>query len=68
MATFQELSEAIQKGQAPKAKELTQALLGEKKPRGDPEQGPPGRNGEDRGASSRPTRSTSPRCSSPPAP
>ena len=35
MATFQELSEAIQKGQAPKAKELTQALLGEKKPPGD---------------------------------
>ncbi len=35
MATFQELSEAIQKGQAPKAKEITQALLGEKKPPGD---------------------------------
>ena len=35
MATFQELSEAIQKGQAPKAKEVTQALLGEKKPPGD---------------------------------
>jgi 5-methyltetrahydrofolate--homocysteine methyltransferase len=35
VATFQELSEAIQKGQAPKAKELTQALLGEKKPPGD---------------------------------
>ena len=35
MATFQELSEAIQKGQAPKAKELTQALLGEKKPPGE---------------------------------
>ena len=35
MATFQELSEAIQKGQAPKARELTQALLGEKKPPGD---------------------------------
>ena len=35
MATFQELSEAIQKGQAPKAKELTQALLGEKKPAGE---------------------------------
>jgi len=35
VATFQELSEAIQKGQAPKAKELTQALLGEKKPPGE---------------------------------
>ncbi len=35
MATFQELSEAIQKGQAPKARELTQALLGEKKPAGE---------------------------------
>jgi 5-methyltetrahydrofolate--homocysteine methyltransferase len=35
VATFQELSEAIQKGQAPKAKELTQALLGEKKPAGE---------------------------------
>jgi 5-methyltetrahydrofolate--homocysteine methyltransferase len=35
MATFQELSEAIQKGQAPKAKELTQTLLGEKKPAGE---------------------------------
>jgi len=35
VATFQELSEAIQKGQAPKAKEITQALLGEKKPPGD---------------------------------
>jgi 5-methyltetrahydrofolate--homocysteine methyltransferase len=30
MATVQELSEAIQKGQAPKAKELTQALLAAK--------------------------------------
>jgi 5-methyltetrahydrofolate--homocysteine methyltransferase len=30
MATLQELSEAIQKGQAPKAKELTQALLAAK--------------------------------------
>jgi 5-methyltetrahydrofolate--homocysteine methyltransferase len=35
VATFQELSEAIQKGQAPKAKEITQSLLGEKKPPGD---------------------------------
>ena len=35
MATFQELSEAIQKGNAPKAKELTTALLAEKKPAGD---------------------------------
>ena len=35
MATYQELSEAIQKGQAPKAKELTQALLAEKKPAGE---------------------------------
>jgi 5-methyltetrahydrofolate--homocysteine methyltransferase len=35
VATYQELSEAIQKGQAPKAKELTQALLGEKKPAGE---------------------------------
>jgi 5-methyltetrahydrofolate--homocysteine methyltransferase len=35
VATFQELSEAIQKGQAPKAKEITQALLGEKKPPGE---------------------------------
>ncbi len=35
MATFQELSEAIQKGQAPKAKELTQALLAEKKAPGE---------------------------------
>ncbi len=35
MATFQELSDAIQKGQAPKSKELTQALLAEKKSPGD---------------------------------
>lgn len=35
MATFQELSEAIQKGQAPKAKEFTQALLNEKKAPGE---------------------------------
>ena len=35
MATFQELSEAIQKGQAPKAKELTQALLAEKQAPGE---------------------------------
>jgi 5-methyltetrahydrofolate--homocysteine methyltransferase len=35
VATFQELSEAIQKGQAPKAKEITQALLAEKKAAGD---------------------------------
>ena len=35
MATFQELSEAIQKGQAPKAKEITQALLAEKKAPGE---------------------------------
>jgi 5-methyltetrahydrofolate--homocysteine methyltransferase len=35
VATFQELSEAIQKGQAPKAKETTQALLAEKKAAGD---------------------------------
>jgi 5-methyltetrahydrofolate--homocysteine methyltransferase len=35
LATFQELSEAIQKGAAPKAKELTTALLAEKKPAGD---------------------------------
>ena len=35
MATFQELSEAIQKGQAPKAREITQSLLGEKKPPGE---------------------------------
>jgi len=35
VATFQELSEAIQKGQAPKAKELTQTLLAEKKAPGE---------------------------------
>ena len=35
MATFQELSEAVQKGNAPKAKELTSALLAEKKGAGD---------------------------------
>ena len=35
MATFQELSEAIQKGNAPKAKELTSALLAEKQGAGD---------------------------------
>ncbi len=35
MASFQELSEAIQKGNAPKAKELTSALLAEKKGAGD---------------------------------
>jgi len=35
VATFQELSEAIQKGQAPKAKELTQALLSAKQPPGE---------------------------------
>jgi 5-methyltetrahydrofolate--homocysteine methyltransferase len=35
VATFQELSEAIQKGQAPKAKEITQALLAEKKAPGE---------------------------------
>src|SRR5512137_904880 len=35
MATLQELSEAIQKGQAPKAKELTQALLAAKTGAGD---------------------------------
>jgi 5-methyltetrahydrofolate--homocysteine methyltransferase len=35
LATFQELSEAIQKGNAPKAKEVTTALLGEKKGAGD---------------------------------
>ena len=35
MATFQELSDAIQKGNAPKAKELTSALLAEKKGAGD---------------------------------
>jgi 5-methyltetrahydrofolate--homocysteine methyltransferase len=35
VATFQELSEAIQKGQAPKAKELTQALLAAKAGAGD---------------------------------
>ncbi len=35
MATYQELSEAIQKGAAPKAKELTSALLAEKKPAGE---------------------------------
>ena len=35
MATFQELSEAIQKGNAPKAKELTSALLSEKNGAGD---------------------------------
>ncbi len=35
MATFQELSEAVQKGNAPKAKELTSALLAEKKGAGE---------------------------------
>ena len=35
MATYQELSEAIQKGNAPKAKELTTALLAEKSPAGE---------------------------------
>jgi 5-methyltetrahydrofolate--homocysteine methyltransferase len=35
VATFQELSEAIQKGQAPKAKELTQALLAAKQAPGE---------------------------------
>jgi len=35
MAKFEELSEAIQKGNAPKAKELTTALLAEKKGAGD---------------------------------
>jgi 5-methyltetrahydrofolate--homocysteine methyltransferase len=35
LATYQELSEAIQKGNAPKAKELTTALLAEKNPAGD---------------------------------
>jgi len=35
LATYQELSEAIQKGNAPKAKELTTALLGDKKPAGE---------------------------------
>jgi len=35
LATFQELSEMIQKGNAPKAKELTQTLLQEKKPAGE---------------------------------
>ncbi len=35
MATYQELSEAIQKGNAPKSKELTSALLAEKKPAGE---------------------------------
>jgi len=35
MASFEELSEAIQKGNAPKAKELTSALLAEKKGAGD---------------------------------
>ena len=35
MATYQELSEAIQKGNAPKAKELTTALLAEKNPPGE---------------------------------
>jgi 5-methyltetrahydrofolate--homocysteine methyltransferase len=35
VATFQELSEAIQRGQAPKAKEITQALLAEKKAPGE---------------------------------
>ena len=35
MATYQELSEAIQKGSAPKAKELTAALLEAKNPPGD---------------------------------
>jgi 5-methyltetrahydrofolate--homocysteine methyltransferase len=35
LATFQELSEMIQKGNAPKAKELTQSLVTEKKPAGE---------------------------------
>ena len=35
MATFQELSEMVQKGQAPKAKEITAALLKEGKKAGD---------------------------------
>jgi 5-methyltetrahydrofolate--homocysteine methyltransferase len=35
MASYQELSEAIQKGNAPKAKELTTALLAEKKGAGE---------------------------------
>jgi 5-methyltetrahydrofolate--homocysteine methyltransferase len=35
VATYQELSEAIQKGNAPKAKELTTALLAEKSPAGE---------------------------------
>ncbi len=35
VATYQELSEAIQKGNAPKSKELTSALLAEKKPAGE---------------------------------
>jgi 5-methyltetrahydrofolate--homocysteine methyltransferase len=35
MASYQELSEAIQKGNAPKAKELTSALLAEKKGAGE---------------------------------
>jgi len=35
LATYQELSEAIQKGNAPKSKELTAALLADKKPAGE---------------------------------
>ena len=35
MATYQELSEAIQKGNAPRAKELTISLLAEKNPPGE---------------------------------
>ena len=35
MASYQELSEAIQKGNAPKAKEITTALLAEKNPPGE---------------------------------
>jgi 5-methyltetrahydrofolate--homocysteine methyltransferase len=35
MATFQELSEAIQKGNAPKAKEITASLLAAKSPPGE---------------------------------
>ena len=35
MASYQELSEAIQKGNAPKAKEITASLLAEKKPAGE---------------------------------
>ena len=35
MATYQELSEAVQKGNAPKAKELTSQMLADKQPAGD---------------------------------